>query len=65
MSWKMFLCMAGCCEKLFVMFLLFTFGFVLFEEKKNVSNQPNQLNQSQKTAPLYVRKPTLSSMHRF
>ena len=64
MSWNMFLCMAGCCEKLFVMFLLFTFVFVL-SEKKNVSNSPNRLNRLQKTALLYVGKPTLSGMHQF
>jgi len=56
--------MADCCEKLFVMFLLFTFVFVL-SKKKNVSNRPNRLNQPQKTVLLYVEKPTLSSMHRF
>ena len=62
----MFLCMAGCCEKLFVMFLLFIFVFVLSEKKKKkVSNRPNRLNRPQKTALLYVEKLTLSGMHRF
>ena len=43
MSWNMFFCMAGCCEKLFVMFFVFTFVFVLSEKKKKKSFEPTKL----------------------
>ena len=70
MSWNMFLCMAGCCEKLFVMFLLFTFGFVLSEKKCFKLTKPikstakNRTAICRKTNPkryasiLIMRKPT-------
>ena len=66
----MFLCMAGCCEKLFVMFLVFTFVFVLSEKKCFKLTKPiksttkNRTAICRKTNPkwyasiLIMRKPT-------
>ena len=48
MSWNMFLCMAGCCEKLFLMFLVFTFVFVLSGKKKCF--KPIKLTTKNRTA---------------
>ena len=71
MSWNMFLCMAGCCEKLFVIFLVFTFGFMLSEKKKSFKpTKPIKLTAKNHTAicrktdpkwyalVLIMRKPT-------
>ena len=70
MSWNMLLCMAGCCEKLFVMFLVFTFVFVLSEKKCFKLTKPiksttkNRTAICRKTNPkwyasiLIMRKPT-------
>ena len=66
----MFLCMAGGCEKLFVMFLVFTFVFVLSEKKCFKLTKPikstakNRTAICRKTNPkryasiLIMRKPT-------
>ena len=51
MSWNMFLCMASCCEKLFVIFLVFTFGFMLSEKKKSFKpTKPIKLTAKNHTA---------------
>ena len=71
MSWNMFLCMASCCEKLFVMFLVFSFVFVLSKKKKSFKPtkliKPTAKNRTaicrktdfkQYASVLIIRKPT-------
>ena len=50
MSWNMFFCMAGCCEKLFVMFLVFTFVFVLSKKKSFKPTKPIKPTAKNRTA---------------